>query len=134
MHKKSMTEYPRALFDRAGNGKYFLIDPPDPYLYDCQNCGGIGELSIFIVSKGPFNYVPPTPGGEVLKSVEDSQYGWIWYTGKVFDAPCQVCRGLGKSQDIKKQVPASGDYFEKFVKADTDAIVAKMSSKKVLRD
>ena len=106
------TKYPQKFVDDSDAKKVIFIQPPDPYLGDCKNCGGIGHLSAFYPSKGPFNYVPHAGEGEIIKSVTDSQYGWVWYTGKTFDEPCDQCGGMGKDPNHKWQPPMSKREYE----------------------
>ena len=112
-----MTKYPQSFINdvKDKNKKVFLIDPPQGYKGDCENCGGIGNLSAFYSSKGPFIHTPPCPLGEVLKSVSDTHYGWLWYTGKTFDLECPECNGVGK-KEIKKKAPMSEEEYKQLPK------------------
>ena len=67
-------------------------------------------MGAFYVSAGPFNYVPPS-GDEQIKSVTDSQYGWVWYRGITSWIDCPVCKGLGQDPNAKWKPPMSKDEW-----------------------
>lgn len=107
-----MTKYPQSFINDVNDKtkKVYLVEPPQGYPGDCENCGGLGNLSAFYVRKGPFIHTPPCPRGEILKSVSDEHYGWLWFAGKTFDLECPKCDGLGKTE-IKQKAPMSKEEY-----------------------
>jgi hypothetical protein len=120
-------QYPDEFIQAAKTQKILFIDPPQAYLYDCPNCSGLGLLFAFFVSKGPFKNPPPLERGEVLKSVYDNSYGWLWYKGKSRSLPCKICDGLGGDISKNKQEPITPkEYREKY----PDEIIDDLADKK----
>jgi hypothetical protein len=54
---------------------------------DCQNCGGLGFLSTFVASEGPYN----SPSVKGVSHYSDGK----WWVGTTYAAVCPVC---GNSQ------------------------------------
>ena len=116
------TRYPMQFENDATSKKALLIEPPNGYTQDCQNCGGVGQLHAFYKDKGPFQHTPAFEKGQVLKSIPDSFYGWVWYVGKTLALPCPTCDGLG------------GDKKKRSTKPMTPEQYAKMAVKRPLKD
>jgi len=97
-----MTTFPKSFF---GLPQKVLGDEPPPSQHPahCTNCGGRGYLTGFVVSHGPYLHVPPLGKGETLKSVEDRQYSFVWYTGKLITDYCSICAGTGKAPKTVEQ-------------------------------
>jgi hypothetical protein len=82
----------------------FLEYERDPRL--CENCGGVGFLSMFLATNGPFDspgsskYVSKfhngkwwcAPAFEGENSTETMKYGTV-------SAPCPVCKGVKPNSD-----------------------------------
>lgn len=135
-----MFKYPQEIIEDVNNKSktVFLIDPPQPYLYDCENCGGMGKMGAFYVTKGPFQSVPPAgDGDEILKSIHDEHYGWLWYRGKDLYFDCPECDGIGGSKK-RRPAPMSLREYEEMDKTGINiavgALTKKMSRKHQLAD
>ena len=94
-------------------------------------------MSAFYVSKGPTRNPPPLDKNEVLKSITDEHYGWLWYTGKALVLPCPVCDGVGG--DVERKIPppmSAREYAELNPMARIKDLADKKSVKKtgVYRD
>lgn len=72
----------------------FLSETASPNPTDCQNCGGVGCLYVFLATAGPLQTAPG--GGQVGHSDERGR----WWVGKTFSAICPECKGLGKREKI----------------------------------
>ena len=129
-----MTKYPKSLIDLAGSNKYFEIVTPKSYPHDCENCGGIGQVGIFIVTKGPFRDVPP-PGekDEILKSVADEHYGHLWYRGKSFYQDCPVCDGVGSDKNNPAKAPMSKREYEEMDQTRIEASIKDLADQKSVK-
>jgi len=119
---------PQIVEDMNRGKRLFPIDPPEGYLYDCKNCGGLGKMGAFYVRQGPFQHVPPLPDkSEVLKSLHDDQYGWLWYRGVDLFYECPVCKGIGSSE--RKKAPMSLREYEAMDKTRIEAAIKNLSQK-----
>ena len=97
-----MTIFPKSFFGLPQ--KVFGDEPPPfPHPAVCENCAGRGFLTAFVVAHGPYLHTPPLGKGEVLKSVDDPQYGYVWYTGKSIADDCLPCAGTGKAPKMAEQ-------------------------------
>lgn len=61
---------------------------------DCKNCGGLGEMYLFIATSGPFKDVPKG----IAKWAGDR-----WWAGENFGGLCPVCKGTGADPDYKEE-------------------------------
>ena len=67
----------------------------------CENCAGIGYVFAFVAEAGPFRDPPALAyKTQVMTSVDDPMYGWVWYIGMSIGGACPVCKGM-------KRLPAS---------------------------
>jgi len=103
-----MTQYPEALKlqMRRSTTPVFAQDFATAQVGDCPNCGGLGNVYVFITERGPFRDVPGAGRNtdSVLKSVEDPMYGWVWYIGQTVGASCPACRGSGRAPRQPRQM------------------------------
>jgi len=53
---------------------------------DCQNCGGVGYLYLFIATSGPFRDPPASGIGKWDQAIEK------WWAGKTHSFPCPKCQ------------------------------------------
>ena len=98
------TYYPKSFRMRAkgiGVKKTFVTDVPITSDYDCPNCGGVGSMTLFCASKGPYQS-PWGPGskdkdGEFMSNRWD---GSAWWVGTNYSDECPVCDGLGQAKEI----------------------------------
>jgi|SRR3990167_1787161 len=97
-----MTTFPKS-FSAISEKVLCDVPPPFPHPAACENCAGRGFLTGFVVAHGPYLHTPPLGKGEVLKSVDDPQYVFIWYTGKSIAGDCPTCAGTGKAPKMAEQ-------------------------------
>lgn len=100
------TRYPQSFYHQTK--RVLAGDPPtSPLPSDCENCGGRGFLTAFLVDAGPFMHTPATADGkkgqprQATITVDDPQYGWVWYTGNHMVDTCPVCGGTGRKMKPK---------------------------------
>jgi hypothetical protein len=58
---------------------------------DCENCGGVGKIFIFVATGGPFREAPGA--GKVGHWHKDR-----WWVGGTHSGTCPVCKGLGRKE------------------------------------
>jgi hypothetical protein len=68
----------------------FFSDITSPNPYDCENCGGMGRMFVFIALQGPYN--SPSSKLEEASHWSDDK----WWIGHTHSALCPVCKGEGK--------------------------------------
>lgn len=59
---------------------------------DCENCGGAGEMYIFVATAGPLR---EPPGSGKIAHYHNGK----WYLGQTYAAICPACEGLGKKKE-----------------------------------
>ena len=97
-----MTDYPFNLKTIIADAKTPVIEMgiKPVALDDCHNCGGIGQVFIFLATRGPYrNVFVGLAKDEIIKSMDDEIYGWVWYAGKTFAGECPDCHGMGRSTE-----------------------------------
>ena len=93
-------QFPRefsTLVRGIGVKKAFVSDAVALNPLECDNCGGVGTLTLFLATKGPFQS-PEPPNKETVNKYEDP-FGW--WVGSNYSFPCPVCDGIGRK--AKKQ-------------------------------
>ena len=78
----------------------FFSDVKPAHPRDCKNCGGIGNLILFVATGGPFVNVPS--GKDLVAHWHDGR----WWAGKNIEDACPDCKGTGIDPAYKEQ-PAS---------------------------
>lgn len=71
--------------------------PTNPY--DCQNCGGVGSMELFLGAEGP--YQSPSAGKDRVSKFYDG----AWWIGKNHEDICPVCKGAGRVTEYKDAKP-----------------------------
>lgn len=91
--------YPEAWTARAKNApanrKYFGMVNPVGTPGDCQNCGGLRFMYVFVSHGGPYTVPPDPPKDTHLRFIDGS-----WYFGHTESDPCPVCNGVYKARFI----------------------------------
>ena len=64
------------------------IKSPNPG--DCENCGGVGRLFVFIAAAGPLKSCPSGAGGKHHFQSDR------WWTGEWFSGVCPECEGRSR--------------------------------------
>ena len=82
-----------------GVKKALILDIPLQSADSCPNCGGLGNMLLFVCTGGPFS---SSPGPGKIGKWHDN----AWWEGQTFGAQCPVCKGFGKDKSYK----AESDY------------------------
>ena len=70
----------------------FVSDVQAQLSRDCENCGGIGTMSIFLATEGPYEHAAaPYRNDKKSSHFHDGK----WWVGKLMSFPCPACRGSG---------------------------------------
>lgn len=75
--------------------KVFVADVQRTGVLDCENCGGVEVIAVFIATKGPFQApaAPYSSDGETSHFDADVGSKGGWWVGKTYTFPCPVCIG-----------------------------------------
>jgi len=74
------------------------LDPVNPN--ECKNCGGVGSITLFLATKGPFQ--SPSSSRSDCNKYED---GVGWWVGQHYSIQCPDCDGLGISLKMEYSRP-----------------------------
>lgn len=89
-------QFPREftpMWKAAGVKAAFVTEAHPNKPSDCVNCGGIGTMTTFCATAGPFN-VPPAPNhvGHFANGK--------WWSGQNYSFNCPVCNGSGLNPQV----------------------------------
>lgn len=85
---------PSNIVAAAKSGAVVLLKELAPLLGKCENCAGLGSIQALVAESGPFKDPPLIAKGQIMTSVSDPMYGWVWYAGKSIAGTCPVCNGM----------------------------------------
>jgi len=94
----------KLLLRSSGIKTAFISDIPATNPNECRNCGGVGTLTLFIGTKGPFQ--SPSSSRDDCNKYED---GVGWWVGQHHSVKCPVCEGIGVHLTGKVASPADID-------------------------
>jgi hypothetical protein len=91
--------FPPIMIEAAKLGKMsFLSDITSNRLTDCKNCGGMGNLYLFIASEGPYREpANPYRGDNKSSKFHDGK----WWIGETHAFQCPDCRGTGEAKQFQ---------------------------------
>ena len=78
----------------AGIKAAFVTEAQPKHPGECSNCGGIGTLTTFCATQGPFDN---PPGGKLIAHFGNGK----WWGGANYSAICPVCNSTGKDPEYK---------------------------------
>ena len=88
-----MRQFPNQIAEMAGayNVKAAFVSALDAVNpNECKNCGGVGTISLFLATKGPFQ--SPSSSREDCNKYES---GVGWWVGQHYSVNCPDCGGVG---------------------------------------
>jgi hypothetical protein len=84
MSKQFPAEF-QSIWQQPGIKAAFVSENAPLLPSDCENCGGLGFLSTFVASDGPFK----SPSATGANHYDDGK----WWKGSTYTAVCPVCHG-----------------------------------------
>jgi hypothetical protein len=70
---------------------------------DCENCGGLGIVSMFVATGGPLHSPAPSGIGSAERPIVSHWDNGVWWSGFTIVDTCPVCNGFKK--DISDTPP-----------------------------
>lgn len=102
---------------------------------DCQNCGGVGTLAVFLATKGPF-HSPAAPYNGDEKTHETSHFdpnsgpNGGWWVGRTVSETCPDCNGSGSRYTVAESKPFTSR--QKFVESQVSSAVEMLRANRLV--